>query len=218
MLYLLVIVIIVAVGLILWLIRMNRKSKKRELQMHIRQVAYYHSLDLHTLFNFLNTLAAFIMTEQPQSAYDFLIAFNKVFKKRLSFEPPLTWSFQRELEFFRTYRQAANLIGTDVPDLKFISEPQSLDSDFEIPALSVYSVYRILTFGRETLPDEVIEVSVYSRKGKYHLTFSCESVRALKDVHQRSEELLMLYSRYYGRNFRFQVWPDQVKAEIQWRS
>lgn len=217
MLYLLVSIIIVAVGLNLWLIRMNRESKKRELQMHIRQVAYYHSLDLHTLFNFLNTLAALIMTEQRQSAYDFLIAFNKVFKKRLSFEPPLTWSVQREQEFFRTYCQAINLLGTEVPDLKFTFEPQSLDSDFEIPALSVYSVYRILTFGRETMPDEVIEVSVHFRRGKYHLTFSCAPFRALKDVHQRSEELLKLYCKYFGRNFSFRLRPDQVKAEIWWK-
>lgn len=162
---------------------MNRKIKKHELQMHIRQVAYQHSLDLHTLFNFLNTLAAFIMTEQRQSAYDFLISFSKVYKKRLSFDPPLTWSFQRELEFFRTYHQAVNLIGTEVPDLKFTLEPLSLDPDFEIPALSVYSVYRILTFGRETIPDEVIEVSVHYRKGKYHLTFCCAPAIKLKDVH-----------------------------------
>ncbi|MGC8866480.1 MAG: histidine kinase [Bacteroidales bacterium] len=214
--YLFVFVALAISGLLIGLVRISQKRHKCELQAQIRKEVYYHSLDFHTLFNFLNTLASLIMTDKPLSAYDLLIAFNKIFKQRISFEPPLTWSFRRELDFIKSYQEAAKLIGSEIPDLVLNNE--SHIQDFEIPVLSVYSVYRIITNGMEILPDEGVSLTIHLKKGKYHLTFTYAASTGVKEVHHRSEELLMLYNKYYGRDFQFLLRSESGEASIQWKS
>ncbi len=190
------------------------KLKNKVLEIEIQRFVFYNYLDLHTLFNAFNKLAALIMTSDKQSAYDFLIAFSNHLKSRLAIEPSLTWTLDKELEFIKAFREASLIVGTEVPEMvSHIKDPYLL---VEIPVLSVYSIYRKLIVGRDIQ-------KVYFELTSSNDTIQCtifvvdeQEIQPLGD-HARSSELLHLYNKYYGSRLSVKFSGKSGKAEMIWK-
>lgn len=193
-----------------------RQLRRQMLQSQIQRLVYLHSLDLHNLFNALNKLAALIMTTERQQAYLFLISFSKILKNRLTFEPPLTWSFQDELAFIRAYHEAIALNGNKVPTL-FL--PDGVDNlKIAIPVLAIYSLYRNLSFEKD-IESATLQILLKSEKGILQIVLKIIDVEKSEHFkeHARSSELLQLYQKYFGSRFRFSYREGGSVAELNWK-
>lgn len=214
---LVIVIIVLLTGLLIWWCWRYLHYKRKALFYLIQRTVFQQSLDLHNFLNSFNKLAAVIMLNEKQEAYNFLIDLSKVIKNRLLFEPPLTWSLQREIQYILTYKEANLIMGTQLPSLMFTNYQGNLN--IELPALSLYSLVRLSCFGKETETGS-LEFS-FSQKGKeYHFdlkyTGNSNSYPLCKS--NRSQELLKLYKKYFGKRFSYFISCGADECKIIWKS
>lgn len=213
---LVIVIIILLTGLSLWLYLRYLHFRRKALFYLIQRTVFQHSLDLHTFLNSFNKLAAVIMLNEKQYAYNFLIDLSKIIKNRLLFEPPLTWSLLREIQYILTYQEANLIMGTKLPTLVFPDYRENLN--IELPTLCLYSLMRLSIFGRETETGS-LEIS-FSQKGReyhFYLKYTGDSNSVPHGKSNRFEELLQLYKKYFGRRFSYFVSFGADECKIIWK-
>lgn len=214
---LVIVIIILLTGLSLWFCLRYLHFRRRALFYLIQQTVFQHSLDLHTFLNSFNKLAAvIIMLHEKQDAYNFLIDLSKIIKNRLLFDPPLTWSLQREIQHIITYQEASLIMGTKLPKLEFPNYRENLN--IELPTLCLYSMMRFSIFGRETETGS-LEFNFFQKGREYHfdMKYTGDSNSVPLSESNRFYELLQLYQKYFGKRFSYFVSFGADECKIIWK-
>jgi hypothetical protein len=156
--------------------RLNLSVKKEKQQLELANKLLENELRInralmnpHFIFNSLNTLHNYILTQNTEIASDYLLRFSKLIRKILESNLSDTISLEMELELIERYLEIESLRFKDYFEYKVIMDPKIVPSTTIIPIMMVQpfienSVWHGL---RDKKGDKIITISFSFHEANY---------------------------------------------------
>jgi ligand-binding sensor domain-containing protein len=119
-------------------INQKRKAEKEKEVIELQLRTIKSQIDPHFAFNAINSIASYIITEHPETAYDYFTRFARMIRKILEDNEKISVNLQEELDFVRNYLELQKMRFKDKFEYS-ITLGEDVPGDMPVPKLIIQS-------------------------------------------------------------------------------